>query len=76
MAESFADRYMDVLQNIEFAIVDTYREYPELNDRNVKDAVDFLIRSYEIEARGHSLPAPKFSSPTKELYEDVRSVCD
>jgi hypothetical protein len=76
MAESFEDRYMDVLQNIESAIVDTYREYPELNDRNVRDVIDFLIRSYEVEARGHSLPAPKFSSPTKELYEDVRSVCD
>ena len=72
MAESFEDRYLDVLQNIEAAIVETYREYPELEDRNVRNAVDFLIRSYEVEARGHSLPAPKFSSPTKEFYEDVR----
>jgi hypothetical protein len=76
MAESFEDRYLDVLQNIEAAIVDTYREYPELEDRNVRNVVDALIRSYEVEARGYSLPAPKFSSPTKELYEDVRSVCD
>jgi hypothetical protein len=76
MAESFEDRYLDVLQNIESAIVDSYREYPELHDRNVRDVVDFLIRSYEVEARGHSLPMPKFSSPTKELYENVRLMCD
>ncbi len=76
MAESFEDRYMDVLQNIESAIVGTYRQHPELSDRNVKDVLDILTRSYEVEARGHSLPAPKFSSPTKELYENVRSMCD
>jgi hypothetical protein len=38
--------------------------------------VEVLVRSYEVEARGHSLPAPKFSSPTKELYENVRSMCN
>src|SRR5436190_13160252 len=76
MAESFEDRYLDVLQNIEFAIVETYRQHPALNDRTVRDVVDFLIRSYQIEARGHSLPVPRFSSPTKELYESVRSMCD
>ena len=76
MAESFEDRYMDVLQNIESAIVGTYRQHPELSDRNVKDVLDILTRSYAVEARGHSLPAPKFSSPTKELYENVRSMCD
>lgn len=76
MADSFEDRYMDVLQNIESAIVGTYRQHPELSDRNAKDVLDVLIRSYQIEARGHSLPAPRFSSPTKELYENVRSMCN
>jgi len=76
MADSFEDRYMDVLQNIESAIVGTYRQHPELSDRNVKDVLDVLIRSYQIEARGPSLPAPRFSSPTKELYENVRSMCN
>ncbi|MBI3798061.1 MAG: hypothetical protein HY268_13980 [Deltaproteobacteria bacterium] len=76
MAESFEDRYLDVLQNIESAIVETYREYPELSDRQVRDVVEVLVRSYEVEARGYALPAPKFSSPTKELYENVRSMCN
>lgn len=76
MAEPFEDRYMDVLQNIESAIVYIYRQYPELSDRQVRDVVDFLLRSYEVEARGYALPTPKFSSPTKELYEDILSVCD
>ena len=76
MAESFADRYIDVLQNIESAIVGTYRQHPELSDRNVKDVLDILTRSYKVEARGHSLPAPRFSSPMKELYENIRSMCD
>ncbi len=76
MADSFENRYMDVLQNIESAIVDTYRQHPELSDRTVRDVVDALIRSYQVEARGYSLPAPRFSSPTKELHENVRSMCD
>ena len=65
MAESFEDRYLDVLQNIESAIVATYRQYPELHDRTVRDVVDFLICSYQIEACRRSLPVPHFSSPTK-----------
>jgi len=76
MADSFEDRYIDVLQNIESAIVDTYRQHPEMNDQNVKNVLDVLIRSYEVEARSYSLPAPKFSSPTKELYENVRAMCN
>ena len=76
MAESFENRYMAVLQNIESAIVAIYRQHSEMSDQNVKDVLDALMRRYPIEARGHSLPEPKFSSPTQELYESVRSMCD
>ena len=76
MADSFENRYTDVLQNIESAIVSTYRQHPEMSDRNVKDVLDALIRHYQVEARGHSLPAPRFTSPTGELYENVQSTCD
>lgn len=76
MMEPFEDRYLDVLQNIESAIVNVCRQYPELSDQNVKNVLDALIRSYEVEARGYSLPTPKFSPTTKALYENVGLICN
>lgn len=76
MTAPFEERYMDVLQNLESAIVRTYHEHPALTDRQVRDVIDALIRGYEVEARGRSLPAPRFSAMTQELYAHVQTMCD
>jgi hypothetical protein len=76
MTEPFEDRYFDVLQDIESVIVSVDRQYPETNDQHVKKVLDALIRSYEVEARGYSLPTPKFTPPTKVLYDNLRLICD
>lgn len=47
MTERVEDQYMDVLQNIDFAIVTTYREHRDMSDydvmRVVEAAVDAVI---------------------------------
>jgi len=40
------DKYLDVLQNIEFAIVSVYRKESDLSDYEVMDALDALINLY------------------------------
>lgn len=42
--------HQDVLQNIEFGIVQVYRETPGLIDAEVLTAIDALVRLYGAEA--------------------------
>ena len=52
MSQRIEDRYFDVLQNIETAIVAVYDDQPDLLDVEVLDAVDALIRTYAWEKDG------------------------
>ena len=68
--------YLDVLQNIEFAIVSVYRERNDLRDYEVMRALDALIDFYRAEARGH---IPKeFHLPEKEtlVFQRVQDMCE
>jgi hypothetical protein len=57
MAIPFEEQYQDVLQNIESAIVGSYRERPEdVSDWSVETALNALIRSYGAEQTGRSAP--------------------
>jgi hypothetical protein len=48
------DAHVDVLQNIEFAIVNVYRERPLLVDYSVMRSLEALIGLYRAESRGHT----------------------
>jgi hypothetical protein len=76
MAEKFEDQYLDVLQNIEFALVSVYREHPKMTDWAAHYAVDTLIRTYSAEAQGRALPAIDFQPLEQEAYDRVKEMCD
>src|SRR5262245_66533978 len=77
MTMPFEEQYEDVLQNIEFAIVSTYRERPEeISDWSVEAALDALIRAYGAEQTGRAIPAARLSEPEQQLYDRVRSMCE
>jgi len=70
------DEYLDVLQNIEFAIVSVYKQQRDLRDLQVMRALDALIELYRAESRGHQ---PKEQSlPEKEaaVFERVKTMCE
>ena len=46
------EEYLDVLQNIEFAIVSTYHGHPEMVDAHVIRALEAVIGSYRAEMAG------------------------
>ena len=50
------DEYLDVLQNIEFAIVNEFRSDGSILDLEAADAVSALIRVYEAEAESRGAP--------------------
>jgi hypothetical protein len=69
------DEYLDVLQNIEMAVVGVYRDHPELADFQVDQALEALGRTYQREKTGGEPVLPK-SSLAKEVFQTVKATCD
>jgi hypothetical protein len=77
MSIPFEQQYEDVLQNIEFAIVSTYRERPEeISDWSVEAALDALIRAYGAEHTGRTPPSARLSDAEQMIYDRVRLMCE
>jgi len=70
------EEYLDVLQNIEFAIVSVYRDHPEMVDGHVIWALEQVIGSYREETAGRTPEEPAVASPVEAaLYRAIRTVC-
>lgn len=76
MPTSLEKKYFDVLQNIEFAIVQTYREQPDLTDAQVDNVLNGLIRVYRAEESGREPPRVKLSELEKALFGGTKAMCD
>ncbi|NBD36528.1 MAG: hypothetical protein GVY30_11105 [Chloroflexi bacterium] len=74
--DAFEDHYLDVLQNLEFAVVDVARENPDLVDSNVELAIDGLIRYYSAKAKGHEPRSPRLAPTTEKVFESVRAMAE
>jgi hypothetical protein len=66
---------LDVLQNIEHAIVSVYREQPDLTDYQVDSALEALGRTYHREQTGGAPVTPK-NSQALEVYRAMKLMCD
>ena len=69
------EKYLDVLQNIEFAIVATYRRHPKMTDYEVMRVLEAVIDSYKAETLGR---APREYVPSEmeaDLYKAVHDMC-
>src|SRR5215207_7430011 len=77
MSIPFDEQYQDVLQNIEFAIVGTYRERPEeISDWSVEAALDALLRAYAAEHTGRTLRPARLSEAEQTIYDRVKVMCE
>jgi hypothetical protein len=76
MTPKFEERYADVLQNIEFSIVEVHRAHPELLDYDVDAALEALISRYGAEARGRTAREHALPGLRGEVYNAVVSVCE
>jgi hypothetical protein len=73
---AFEETYLDVLQNIEFAIVSVYREKPDLLDYDVDKALNLLWTEYRNEKQDRTVPAPQFGVNAQRIYARVKSMCE
>jgi hypothetical protein len=70
------DQYADVLQNIEFGIVATYRGHPEMSDYDVMRTLEALIDNYTAEKIGRSPRDFGLSDVERLLMDSVRVMCE
>ena len=70
------EQYPDVLQNIEFGIVMTYRDYPEMSDYDVMRTLEALIDSYVAEKIGRGTRKSPSSDVERVLYKNVHRMCE
>ncbi len=73
---SFTDKYLDVLQNIEFAIQLVFKEKPELTDYDVTFALEYLIEYYTSKERGREPRNFNLSENSIQISENVIQVCE
>jgi len=67
---------LDVLQNIEFGIIQVYRADKSLLDFDVKDAVDALVRHYQAEEEGRTPPARRLGERAQLVFSSVQQMCE
>ena len=70
------DTHLDVLQNIEFAIVSIYRKQHDLRDVQVMRALDALIDVYRAEARGHTPKDISLAGPEDMVFQRTKEMCE
>jgi hypothetical protein len=71
-----ADNNLDVLQNIEFQIVEAYRANEAITDFDVTDALEALTRHYTAEAAEKQPSAISLDPRAQAVYRNVREICE
>jgi hypothetical protein len=67
---------LDLLQNIEFGIIQVYRADKSLLDLDVKDALDALVRHYRAEEGQRTPPAMRLGDRARRVFSSVQAVCE
>ncbi len=70
------DEHLDVLQNIEFAIMQTYQEIPGLIDAEVLNALEALIYLYNAEMQGKAGLSRSLRGTTATVAAGIQEICE
>ena len=67
---------LDILQNLEFAVAEVWREHPEMTDYSALRAYEAAHRFYKDEVRGR-VPKPcALTGLDLEAFEAVTAICE
>ena len=70
------DDYMDVLQNLEFAVVTVWRQHREMTDYAATRAYEAAFECYRAEARGQQPKSPTLAGLDAEAFKSLKAVCE
>jgi hypothetical protein len=74
LTKTFGKKNLDVLQNIEFRIVEVYRADPSLLDIDAKDAIDAPVRHYHAEVEERTPPVRNLGPRAQGLWVGAANV--
>jgi hypothetical protein len=74
--QPLTEQYLDVLQNLEFGIIQVARRHPEMSDWEALAAVEALMQVYRAEATGREARPPKLDPLAEETYDSVEGMCE
>ncbi len=74
--KKFGENNLDVLQNIEFGIIEVYRADPSLLDIDAKDAIDALVRHYHAEEDQRTPPMMRLGERAQRVFQSVQKMCE
>lgn len=72
----FEEDYLDVLQNLEFAIISVYREHSGLMDYEVEKVLNALIVAYQAEQQPRVIKPVVFTALAQQVYTRVHAMCE
>jgi len=70
------EKYLDVLQNIEASIVETFRSNLTIHDYDVIGAIEAVIRYYRSQQINREPRAHSLSDNASSIFNNVREVCE
>jgi hypothetical protein len=69
-------RNADVLQNLEFAVIQIWRKHHELSDHVAARAYETAFERYRAEMRGHPPKPCALTGLDREVFDAVVAVCE
>ncbi|MGE5196347.1 MAG: hypothetical protein ACM3JI_03345 [Anaerolineae bacterium] len=77
MLTEFKDQYLDVLQNIEWALLSLVKEHPELSDHDMLRIIEQALTYYKSQQRENLVIAQsKLTDIRQDIFERIRSMCE
>ena len=72
----WADDNLDILQNLEFSVIEIWRMHPEMTDYTALRAYEAVFRLFRAEARGQSAKPHGLTGLDAEVFDAVKTMCD
>ncbi len=72
----WTDDNLDVLQNLEFSVVQIWRANREMSDYAALHAYDAAYQLYRAESRGHAPKPHTLTGLEATVFEAVKAACD
>jgi hypothetical protein len=70
------DPNLDILQNLESAVIQVWRAHPEMTDYVALRAYDAAFQLYRNEARGNVARPPNLTGLDSETFRAVQAMCE
>lgn len=72
----WTDDKLDILQNLEFSVVEVWREHPEMTDYTALRAYEAAFQLYRAEQRGHAPKPPNLNGLDAAAFEALKAMCE